>query len=546
MITDNTDDFEKIENEVNRNEKLSILNKLLSQTFDKKLTELESNTNEHFAVISSGINLTNLVCSLCTNISKRIKPKLEMPIAKRGFTPSRNSYGNKNNLSYLNKTRPKTPLKRISTSKSMSKLIKTPAKEKSLIISKTNGSLLKSKSRTPSRALSKSKFSYTNITTNTSSNNLMTTIKNSNNTSFYSTNVNKSMMNKSLNISNPSLHKIYKQTDNNKNEKPIGLKRITLTKEQIPEPEENITNNNIEIPNNMLKISEMESNMQDHHHIKHEDALLVTQSNDLDFVQLNKFKDVDELIRNKYKQTIHFNIPEFIKQHFSLFILYLNQHEIFQLMFVNKLFFNQVTNKLISTLEEKKKNYENKILEYKDEIIENPENQILKASKGTMKATDLLNGPLLNKIFTEINNIPNNDILRIYCLYFQVINHKNAKNYPWNKAVFWENTCNYFMKENNGKTGQLLAKNVKEDIDLSDENLYYIIKILDGHIDKIHPGYFSKICGTTGLFAFLIKDVLDYFGLSNDKNIYKKRYWMHKKMVDVLERKIDKIKAILK
>ena len=90
---------------------------------------------------------------------------------------------------------------------------------------------------------------------------------------------------------------------------------------------------------------------------------------------------------------------------------------------------------------------------------------ILKASKGTMKATDLLNGPLLNKIFTEINNIPNNDILRIYCLYFQVINHKNAKNYPWNKAVFWENTCNYFMKENNGKTGQLLAKNVKEDIE---------------------------------------------------------------------------------
>ena len=98
-------------------------------------------------------------------------------------------------------------------------------------------------------------------------------------------------------------------------------------------------------------------------------------------------------------------------------------------MFVNKLFFNQVTNKLITTLEDKKKNYENKILEYKDEIIENPANQILKESRGTIKATDLLNGPPLNKIFTEINNIPNNDILRIYCLYFQVINHKNAKNY---------------------------------------------------------------------------------------------------------------------
>ena len=35
MITDDTIEFEKIENEVNKNEKLSILNKLLSQSFDK-------------------------------------------------------------------------------------------------------------------------------------------------------------------------------------------------------------------------------------------------------------------------------------------------------------------------------------------------------------------------------------------------------------------------------------------------------------------------------------------------------------------------------
>ena len=113
MITDTTEDFEKIENEVNRIDKLSILNKLLSQTFDKRITELELNTSEHFAVISSGMNLTNLVCSLCTNISKRIKPKVEIPTTKRNFTPSRTSCGNKNNLSYLNKTRPKTPLKKI-------------------------------------------------------------------------------------------------------------------------------------------------------------------------------------------------------------------------------------------------------------------------------------------------------------------------------------------------------------------------------------------------------------------------------------------------
>ena len=556
MITDDTIEFEKIENEVNKNEKLSILNKLLSQSFDKRINDLELNSNEHFAVISSGIALTNVVCSLCTNIIKRIKPRPATTPAKRSFTPSRISLGNKKtNTNNYNKIRPKTPSKGLTNNKSMSKLMKTPLKEKKLITSKSNGFFLKSRSKTPSRIMSKSSlFSTTNGNIDHKSINIMQSFKNNSNNhnnSFYSTTANKSMMSKLSNVSNPSASKIYKKieknkNDNNNNNRPIGLKKQNvIQKQQLPlETENNETNN--EIPNNISKISLMESNMQDEYHIKNEDALLVSQNNELDLVQMKKLNDVEELIKNKYKQLIHFNIYEFITQHFSLLSLYLNQQELINLMLVNKQFFKQVKYNLISELEKHKQKYEQKINEYKDEIIDDPGTPILKPSRGTTKATDLLNGPPLNKIFTEGNKIPNNDILRIYCLYFQIIKHKNAKNYPLNKELFWENACNYFTKEHEGKTGQLLAKNIKEDVDLSNENLYYILKILDGNVDKINPGYFSKICGTTGLFAFLIKDVLDCFGLSGDKNVHKKRYCTHKKMVNVLERKIDKVKAILK
>ncbi len=37
-------------------------------------------------------------------------------------------------------------------------------------------------------------------------------------------------------------------------------------------------------------------------------------------------------------------------------------------------------------------------------------------------------------------------------------------------------------------------------------------------LNKITPAYFSKICGSTGLFIFLVKDAFEYTGLiSQDK-----------------------------
>lgn len=37
--------------------------------------------------------------------------------------------------------------------------------------------------------------------------------------------------------------------------------------------------------------------------------------------------------------------------------------------------------------------------------------------------------------------------------------------------------------------------------------------MVEKHLSKIAPAYFSKICATTGLFIFLIKDALEYCGI---------------------------------
>ncbi len=126
----------------------------------------------------------------------------------------------------------------------------------------------------------------------------------------------------------------------------------------------------------------------------------------------------------------------------------------------------------------------------------------------------MLNDNLYNKLFLE-NTVPNDDILIVYMIYFQIIKHPIIK-YLGNKPRFWKETCNYFLSESNIKTGYLLENSLKSP-DVSNENLYKIYKILDNNSNKITPNYFSKICGTTGLIVFFVKDFLDYIAIIGDK-----------------------------
>ena len=537
MNTEGTEENNVNDKEKRINDKLSILKSLLLNTFDKRLLNIENRTKEQLTCISSGISLTKTVCLLCTSIAKRIKP-ISTTTPKRNTMPYHsNNAVSRNTVSSMRVSRLKTPLKTLTSSKSVSKLIKTPLRNKGLTLSKSSGHLLKSTCKTPTRTLSKSRSFY-----NGHNNNPNHTFTSHHNNSYYSTtNNNNSISNhKVLKRSKVSTRTSYDNLKGTINIK--GIKRHTSGRISKVNPIDNIDDNR----KSLSKLVLMESNIQIDSQIQNEDPLLVSQITDFDLNQINGLKDIDDLTRNKYKQTINFKISDCDVNNFQLFTLFLDFHELINLMLVNKLFAKYVKLQIISILDKKKLQYQAKICEYKNEVFENPESLTLRVSRGTMKATNLLNGPLLNKLFTENMIVPSIDILRIYAAYFQIINHTNAKNFPWNMEMFWRNTCNYFMVEHEGHTGKLLEANIKKDIYLSEDNLYFILKIINGNIDKVNPRYFSKLCGTTGLIAFLIKDVLDCYGIIGDKDGMNKTRWINKKMIDIIERKIDKIKAIIK
>ena len=149
----------------------------------------------------------------------------------------------------------------------------------------------------------------------------------------------------------------------------------------------------------------------------------------------------------------------------------------------------------------------------KEEISSDPPK--FELSKGAIKAIEMLNNEAYIKIFKikELNP-PLNEILLIYRIFFQLLKSSNIYNIK-DEKLFWIEACEYILNNNNGKTGEFFKESINN-FDFSIKNIYEIKKIINGNLDKIKPNVFSKICGTTGLLIFLIKDTLEYIGIMHN------------------------------
>ena len=158
-----------------------------------------------------------------------------------------------------------------------------------------------------------------------------------------------------------------------------------------------------------------------------------------------------------------------------------------------------------------------KIQEIKDKNPEPNLNIKFNLSIGTLKALELLNKEEHLKFF-DINKYDSffDDIYLVYKIIFQLSKNNEIKNAE-NKKDFFEKMVKYVqdnIKEN--KIGNLF-KEIINDFDFSKENIYKIKNIIKGNEDRLKPKYFSKICPTTGLIIFLIKDILEFLGLNANK-----------------------------
>ena len=293
-------------------------------------------------------------------------------------------------------------------------------------------------------------------------------------------------------------------------------------------------------------ILSMELSLQKEIDINNNDPLLILPIKDLDFVTNGLLRRYS--IRTKYKDK-NYNISSFnIIQNldnikFKKIFKYLTLDELISVKNISKEFHRLIILYFIEYLEIEKLN----VLKLKDNLnikdipIRNGIESIT-LSKGSKKAKELLNESLLNHLFKD-NKIPSDDIILIYRIYFQMINHPFALLAKTDIDKFWEKCRLYFTNELNGKTGDILMAMIKDKkIDISGNNLYQIYNLVKGNLNKIIPNYFSDICGTTGLFVFIIKDILDFLGISLKNKNRENSYWTYSDILDSINEKIEYLK----
>ena len=340
-----------------------------------------------------------------------------------------------------------------------------------------------------------------------------------------------------------TLNKISNDSNNNNNENDSHNKNRSFNSEEISK---------FDMESNLIKSQEIFDN---------NDPLLISPITDNDFIPTDLILNVKE-IENNNKTFLSEKFKDDFYYQFENFLKFLNNKEIFCLFFMNKKIKEISIKFLIKKLTNEKNFYLNKIKNIiernkinNDDNLFMRKNNNIELSKGTKKAITLLNEPIINRLFNEINKIPNSDILLVYKIFFQFIKYKNIIDQPFfnfnenenendnNNKIFWEKTCNFFAIENNGKTGDLIEKIVNQNkLVLDNKNIYKIIHIINGNIGKIIPSYFTKTCGTTGLIVFFIKDILDYTGISNDKKFWENAYFTYKGIVNVIDENIEVLK----
>jgi hypothetical protein len=161
-------------------------------------------------------------------------------------------------------------------------------------------------------------------------------------------------------------------------------------------------------------------------------------------------------------------------------------------------------------------------------INDSPLSQKLKPfelSLTSMKAITTLNSiskPNFLKSFTEHKSIDSNIInklILIFDIYFIALGKKNViNNFNGNNTKKIEYICDYFKKNKNKSIGKIIQNDLTG-IKFDDLIINALYEYSHKFINIINPEYYKHINKDIAIFVLLIKNILDYLGISNfDKN----------------------------
>ena len=218
----------------------------------------------------------------------------------------------------------------------------------------------------------------------------------------------------------------------------------------------------------------------------------------------------------------------------TTFINYLPIEDVLSFMLINKCNGIYFIDEIISRLERNKRVID-KDIKHKEK-----ENKIFKPfdkgmplilSQKAKKALELLNDREYMKIFTQkaagnsnndiknsaMNRIktPNDNVIAVYQILFQLFNPKKSDVmlYITNNAIFWHKLSKYITINAKGKFGLYLQREIYQiDFSMSD-NIQKVIAMIKDNLHIFTMNYFHKICSTTSLVVFALKEVLMHIGV---------------------------------
>jgi hypothetical protein len=297
---------------------------------------------------------------------------------------------------------------------------------------------------------------------------------------------------------------------NNNNDNIRGNKKnihtISHTKLNKAIPIQNNDDNDINNDNihnqsigNISNILTIETNLQSDLILNKEDSLLFLPISDIDILD-----DKNNYPSNTILTTTTTPSPlyEHFITYFSSIVKYLSIYDLTPLALVNKTISTDVYTYIKQSIESDINAF-TAFISHKHETPSQPaltQPITIHISKGTSKASMLLNGPVLNKIFLHKNELPHIDSLRIFKIYFTLINHDISR-FVYDNHLFWEKTCDYFINSdkqqldsnnNDSKIGSLVLNTVNNNLRVKYSAIYKVIRFIKGNESKILPGYFSK------------------------------------------------------
>ena len=198
---------------------------------------------------------------------------------------------------------------------------------------------------------------------------------------------------------------------------------------------------------------------------------------------------------------------------------FLTIRDLFELSKINKKFFHLIINLLI-------KNTENCIEEINKIFKQIPISYHIMNIKPfefnatSTRAISLLNSISKNNLFKSDDvNFFNKNVLLIFDLFFIAIGKKNdIFKLGDNPKIKWEFICNFFKNNKTSQVGDLIEKEIKGRI-FDEEIICALYEHSYKFVDIIKPNHYKKINKDIAILVFIIKNILEHVGISNEISI---------------------------